>query len=86
MEKSFYCSAREYETVTVKVPKPIMDFLRAHEKDMDKSAEKYIEREIVNFVQADLESMLVFVPSPKELAENWNLNAVFKTVLNYEIK
>lgn len=72
----------EYEDVTVKVPKLIMAFLRAHEKDMGETAEEYIAYNAVGVVRADLDAGDVFVPVAEEIAREWNLNHIFKEIIN----
>lgn len=72
----------EYEQIAVKVPKLILDFLRAHEQDMGMTAKEYIEHNVISAVRSDLDAGDVFHPEAKELAENWNLNPIFKVLLN----
>lgn len=70
----------EYEQVTVKVPKLIMDFLRKTEGDPVES----IEFTIVDGVRADIEGM-----TSEAWAEVFSLNKVFYEVLgdqNYKPK
>lgn len=75
----------EYETVAIKVPKRIVDFLRAHEKDMNMTAKEYIEYNVVCIVRADIDALDVFFPSAKEVADGWKLNSIFKAIVNDEI-
>jgi hypothetical protein len=76
----------EFENVTIKVPKLIMDFLRGREKDMDETAKEYIEYNVVQIVDSDIRAGDVFVQSPKEAAEGWKLNPVFRAIINDEIE
>jgi hypothetical protein len=66
----------EYEAVTIRVPKLVMDYLRSMEKAYNMSAVEQIEHDFVDSVRAELESMTGSV-----LMEIWNLRPVFKTVL-----
>jgi len=71
----------EFEEITVKVPKLIIDFLRKHEKILGKTAQEYMERNIVDCVRADIDAGDVFVPVPEEVVEQHGLGPVFKAVL-----
>jgi len=71
----------EYEQVTIKVPKLVMDFLRSMEKTLDETAKEYIERNVVMVVRADIDGD-AFVPYPEEVTKAWGLNPIFKAVLN----
>jgi hypothetical protein len=75
----------EFENVTIKVPKLIMDFLRGREKDMDETAKEYIEYNVVQIVNSDIRAGDVFVLDPEELADSWKLNPIFKAIINDEI-
>lgn len=71
-----------YESVTIHVPKAIMDFLRAHEKILGSTPERYIEYSLVDQVRADIDNGEVFRPYSEEIVKQWNLDIVFKEVLN----
>lgn len=75
----------ECESVTVQVPKAIMEFLRSIEKPISMTAKEYIEYNIVECVRADIDAWETFI-SPKEVAEGWGLNPIFKTIINDEVK
>jgi hypothetical protein len=62
----------EFETVTVKVPKIVMDFLRKTEEN----ATEWIESTVVENVAAEIEGM-----KPQEWADLFSLTPVFKEVL-----
>lgn len=72
----------EYETVTVKVPKRIMDFLRQN-KALDMAPEEYLAYGIVDFVRADIDGGVF--SDPKSIANGYRLNPVFKAVTETEI-
>lgn len=81
-------SKEETIEVTVKLPKKLVEFLRAMEKNLDMTMEQYIQRNIVDVVYADLDSMEVFlppiVPTRIEFVEKYGLAEVFKQY-NFEI-
>lgn len=66
----------EMETVTVQVPKAIMDFLRHVEAD----PRKYLEHRIVAIVQSDLNSDEIW--SPREISKQFNLETALKSIEN----
>ena len=72
----------EFENITIRAPKKILDFLRAHEKDMGRTAEEYIEFNLVQGVRADLDAGDVFTPTGPEIAKYWDLNVIFKQMIN----
>ena len=72
----------EYETVTVQVPKLLMDYLRSHERDMNMTAKEYLEVTIVDCVRADIDCNHL---DPKQVADSWRLNPIFKAIINTEI-
>lgn len=74
----------ECEEVVVKVPKAIMKFLREHEDILGDKIEEYLQRRIVGSVRADLETNDVFVASPVQLANKYNLQPIF-SALDIEI-
>ena len=70
----------EFETVTLKVPKRIMDLLRDHEKDV----KGYLEYLVVDSLRSEVDAE-VFGSEPKEVADAWKLNPVFKAIVNHEV-
>lgn len=63
----------EFEQVTVKVPRLVMEFLRKTEGN----AVEWIEYTVVDVARAQLEGM-----TPEEWIEQFKLGHVFKTVLD----
>ncbi len=74
----------EYEQVTVKVPKQVMELLRASESLLEMSPQEWLEYELVDTVRSCVDSDM-FVPEPKELADKFSLNPVFKAILDTQI-
>lgn len=74
----------EYETVTVKIPKQVMELLRFSQIAFKMTPTEYIEYNILELVRADLDSG-EFLPSGKELADKFNINPIFKEILNDEV-
>ena len=62
----------EYEQVTIRVPRLVMEFLRKTEGD----AAEWIEYTVCDIARAQLEGM-----TPEEWIQQFNLGPVFKTVL-----
>lgn len=62
----------EYEEVTIRVPKRVMDYLRRIYGD----AVEHLEYHVVDHVRADLDAM-----SGRELVGLFGLETVFQTVL-----
>jgi hypothetical protein len=83
MSEGSFCDAKtkiEYEQVTVKVPKLVMDFLRATHKDRNFTETNTIaalEYAITDHVRAQMESM-----SGLEYIDLFDLKPVFYKVLN----
>jgi len=70
----------EYIELKLKVPKAIVDFLRAYETAMAESAEQYLEYKIVQAIKGDLDGSWEDSPyfdSPS-LIERFGLDKVFK--------
>lgn len=66
----------EYETVTLQIPKLLMDFLRKTPGGYGPSAVAYLEYSVVDMIRADLEAR-----NGEEIIE-WNgLGPVFRTIL-----
>ena len=63
----------EFENITIRAPKKILDFLRAHEENLGRTAEEYIELNIVQCVKADLDAGDVFAPTGPQIAKTWAL-------------
>jgi len=75
----------EYETVTLKIPKKVMKLLRDTDY-LGETAEKYLEREIVDVVRADIEGGECFTPTPSQLVKQYDLNPVFKEILDMTVR
>lgn len=75
----------EYETLEIKVPKAVMDLLRYAQPITGDTPEQDIEYYVVESVRSRLESD-GFNPTPKDLADQFNLNPVLKEILNDTIE
>lgn len=62
----------EFEDVTIRMPKAIMEFLRSMEKVHRTSASEIIVHDLIALIQAEIEDM-----TGKDLIELWNLSQVF---------
>lgn len=71
----------EYEQVTVKVPKRVMELLRFSASVLEQTPEQWIEYTIVDNVRAGLDSGQ-FLPDGLALAKKFNLNPVLKELIN----
>jgi len=65
----------EFEDVTIRVPKAIMDFLRSMEKACGTNASETIVHDLIALIQAEIENM-----TGKDLIELWNLAPVFNNL------
>ena len=75
----------EYEQVTVKIPKAVMDLLRHTQPIAGKTPEQYIEYYVVEGIRSRMDSG-EFLPTSKDVADQFNLNPVFKEILNDTIE
>ena len=65
----------EFESVTIKVPKSVMDLLRAYSKHgLGMAANEYLEYSVLQAVKADLDMGDVFTLEPEEIINQYNLN------------
>jgi hypothetical protein len=65
----------EFESVTIKVPKNVMNLLRAYSKHgLGMTANEYLEYSILQAVRADLDVGDVFTLEPEEIINQYNLN------------
>jgi len=71
----------EYEAVTIKVPKNIMDLLRYAQKLTNESPELFIEYYTVGTIRSLMETNGI-LPSSQELNEQFNLNKIFTEILD----
>ena len=75
----------EYEQVTVKVPKAVMDLLRFSESVIEQTPKEYIEWAIVEHVRAGIDAR-DFMPSSLDLTNKFNLNPVFQQIIGDPVK
>lgn len=74
-----------YETVTVKVPRAVMNLLRASESITGDSPRADIEYAIVESVRARIDGGQ-FLPTREVLVKQYNLNPIFKAVLDCPVE
>jgi hypothetical protein len=82
-EKSKPCSEErsvEFELVTLRVPKKIMEYLRMMEKANSETPTEYLEYSLVDVVRAELQAQ-----TGKELCDLFDLNPIFKALVNDEV-
>lgn len=66
---------QERETVTIKVPKAVMNLLEAYSKrGLGMTANEYLEYSILQAVRADLDAGDVFTIEPQETIRLYDLN------------
>lgn len=85
VEKDENAGKIEYENVTIKVPKAVMDLLRFSESVIEQTPIEFIEYHVVETVRAGVDSE-EFLPTGKALAEKFNLNPVFQAIINDPVK
>jgi hypothetical protein len=68
----------EYETVSLKVPKKVMNWLRALEKGTQESPIEQLEYIILDEVRASIDGV-----TGKELIDWFGLDPIFLQLLNY---
>jgi len=71
----------EYESISIEVPKQVMELLRASESILEMSPKEWIEYYLVDAVRSSIDSDM-FTDSPKELADKFSLTPVFKEILD----
>jgi hypothetical protein len=65
----------EFESVTVKVPKNIMNLLRAYSKQgLEMTVEEYLECSVLQSVKADLDAGDVFTVEAEQIIRLYDLN------------
>jgi len=69
----------EFENVTLRIPKRLMDFLRRTPGGYGSSPVAYLEYSVVDHIKADLEAL-----SSEEIIEWSGLGPVFRAILNDE--
>jgi hypothetical protein len=70
----------EFEEVTLKIPKGIMELLRDNKANLEETPTQFLERSLVDLIRADIDAGDCFVPTPRELAARYNLDPVFKEI------
>jgi hypothetical protein len=73
------------ETVTIKMPKAVMDLLRYTQPMTGDTPEQDIEYYAVESVRSRIDAG-GFWPTPKALTDQFNLNPIFKEILDDPIK
>jgi len=71
----------EYEVVTIRVPKTIMNFLRGMEKAYGVTAEETIVNDLVACVECELEDT-----NGEDLIKMWKLDPVLKEFQNGKVR
>jgi hypothetical protein len=65
----------EFESVTIQVPKNVMNLLRAYSKQgLGMTTKEYLECSVLQAVKADLDAGDVFTVEPEEIISQYNLN------------
>lgn len=73
----------EFESITIKVPKNVMNLLRAYSKHgLEMTANEYLEYSILQAVKADLDIGDVFTLEPEEIINQYNLIQLSPFYLN----
>jgi len=74
-----------YEKISVKLPTPIMNLLRDAQSITGDTPEQDLEYAIIDSVRARVDSGQFF-PTRKDLADKYNLNPIFKTILDCTVE
>lgn len=80
-EATAQTSAIEYEQMTINVPKQVMKLLKFAESTLKGTPKEWVEYILVDHVRANIDSG-DFLPDATELTKMFNLNPVFKEILN----
>lgn len=78
--------AIEFEEVTIKIPKAIMDLLRDAREAIELTPQQFFEYFIVEQVRSLIDYEDYFSPTPEQMTKKYNLNPVFKEILDYPSK
>jgi hypothetical protein len=71
----------EFESVTIKVPKSVMNLLRAYsEHGLGMTANEYLECNVLQVVRADLDAGDVFTVEAEEIITQYSLNPALSVV------
>lgn len=71
----------EYESVTVKIPKNIMDLLRFRQKLTDETPESYVAYSIVENIRSQMD-VNGLMPTGRQLTDQFSLNKIFIEILD----
>ncbi|MCK4433972.1 hypothetical protein KAU92_00675 [Candidatus Bathyarchaeota archaeon] len=71
----------EMETVTIKLPKAIMDLLRNSEEITGRSPIEQLQYSIVADIEGCVNSEIL-TPTPQQIIKKYKLGHVFKAILN----
>jgi biotin-(acetyl-CoA carboxylase) ligase len=73
----------EFEQVTIKLPKNVMNLLRAYSKHgLGMTTNEYLECSVLQAVRADLDMGDVFTLEPEEIINQYNLNPALSALIN----
>lgn len=73
----------EFEQVTIKLPKNVMDLLRDYSKHgLKMTANEYLECSVLQAVKADLDAGDVFTVEAEEIINQYNLNPALSALIN----
>jgi biotin-(acetyl-CoA carboxylase) ligase len=71
----------EFEQVTIKLPKNVMNLLRAYSKHgLGMTANEYLECSVLQSVKADLDAGDVFTVEAEEIITQYSLNPALSVV------
>jgi hypothetical protein len=70
----------EHETVTIQVPKVLMNFIRDNVPKKNMTVKDYLESAVIERVAADLDNDECFGPEQKELVARYHLEELNKVV------
>jgi hypothetical protein len=70
----------EHETLTIQVPKVLMNFLRDNIPKKNMTTEAYLESAVIERVAADLDNDEYFGPKQKELVARYHLEELNKVI------
>ena len=67
-----------YVEVSLRLPKKIVQFLKAMELNLGMTMEEYLESSIIAVVGADMDSLETFAPDPEALIGKFELQDLLK--------
>jgi len=75
LKKANKSEQEQFESVTIQVPKNVMNLLRAYaEQGLGMTPDEYLECSIIQTVRADLDAGDVFTVEPQEIIRLYDLN------------